>query len=220
MAWRGLALFLMAVGGLVFALRYPQLLLQGFVIVSFGMLGIFAALLIARHSHSNPMNRLPPFVTDSLREIRRLASLARPAPAPTLDRRGAEAVQWPDEEEDIAVPRVVERTAAHATARQLTDRLAPRFIEVVDELGPLSPQEVVTELLREAEDLRSLGRLLRLDLTGFGNRISRGLAAARAGRLEDCALALQVANERLRAEVQAAVEKALSEVRADSAHRP
>lgn len=215
MAWRGLALILVAVAGLVFALRAPGLLLQGFVVISFGMLGIFAALLIARHNHGNPLNRLSPFVSDSLREIRRLASFAGPVPASNLDRGVPSGAQWPDEEEELVVPRVVERTAAHTTARQLTDRLAPRFVEVVDELGPLTPQEVVTELLREAEDLRSLGRLLRLDLTAFGNRISRGLAAARAGRLEDCSLALQVANERLRAEVQTAVETTLSEVRAD-----
>jgi hypothetical protein len=218
MAWRGLALVLVSIAGLVAAYKAPGPLLQGFVIVSFGMLGAFAALIVARSHRSSPLNRLSPFVTDTLREIRRLASRTRPTPAPYPAPGGVDVVQWPDEE-DGGVPEVIERTAAHTTARQLADRLAPRVVEVVDELGPLSPQEVVTELLREAEDLRSLGRLLRLDLTAYGNRISRGLAAARAGRLEDCALALQVANERLRAEVQAAVEKELSQARTDSAFR-
>lgn len=194
------------------------MLLQGFVLISFGALGVFAALLVSRAHPPNPLRRLTPFMNDTLREIRRLASGARPAGGPRLDRRGAEGVQWPDEEDDAPLP-VPADLGTHGSARQLTDRLAPRVVEVVDELGPLTPQEVITELLREAEDLRSLGRLLRLDLTAYGNRISRGLAAARVGRLEDCGLALQVANDRLREEVQLAVEKELSGLRADPALR-
>ena len=214
MAWRGLALVGLTLAGLVVALRAPGLLLQAFVIASFALLGVFVALLVVQRNHPDVLDRMSPMLTDGIREIRRLASTVRPAPAPD-DRRGRiDVVPW-DEEDPTPIATVDE----HATARQLTDRLAPRVTEVVDELGPLSPQEIIVDLRREGEDLRSLGRLLRLDLTAYGHRISRGLAAARAGRFEECALALQVANERLRADVQAALERELPKVRSSLALR-
>lgn len=213
MAWRGLALVLVSIAGLMFALKAPGLLLQAFVVASFGLLGVFAALIVVGRSRPGPLVRWTPVISEGVQGIRRLASVARPVPAADrLDR--VNVVPW--EEDD---PSPVATLDEHATARQLTDRLAPRVAELVDELGPLSPQEAMIELRREGDDLRSLARLLRLDLTAYGSRISRGLAAARAGRYEECALALQVANERLRADVQEALERELPRVQSHVAFR-
>jgi len=76
-----------------------------------------------------------------------------------------------------------------------------------------SHNETFAELLREGEDLRALGRLLKLDLTPYGNQLSKALAAARAGRFEQCGLYLQVANERLRFQVHAALAEELLSLR-------
>ena len=72
-----------------------------------------------------------------------------------------------------------------------------------------SRRESFTELLREGEDLRTLARLLKLDLTTYGNQLTKGLASARQGRFDQCGLYLQVANERLRFQVHAALAEAL-----------
>jgi hypothetical protein len=207
MAWRGLALVLVSIAGLIFALKAPGLVLQGFVVASFGLLGVFAALLVVGRNRSSRLNRWTPMIADGIRGIKSLASIARSVPPPANREDRIEVVPWDAEE-----PKPVATLDEHATARHLTDRLVPRVAEVIDELGPLSPREAMTELRREGDDLRSLARLLRLDLTAYGSRISRGLAAARAGRFEECALALQVANERLRADVQEALEKELPRV--------
>jgi hypothetical protein len=216
MAWRGLALVVVSLVGLVFALRAPGLLLTVTVVASFGLLGVFAALLVVQRSRPDAIERWTPKITDGIREVRRLASAARPRPAPAVDNRRGRVDVVPWDEDD---PRPAPAVDGHTTARQLADRLAPRVPELVDELGPFSPQEVLLELRREGEDLRALGRLLRLDLTAYGQRIARALAAARVGRFEECALALQVANERLRAEVQAALERELPRVRSNLAFR-
>jgi hypothetical protein len=209
MAWRGLALVLVSIAGLIFALKAPGLVLQAFVVASFALLGVFAALLVVGRNRPSPFTRWTPMIADGIRGIRNLASGGRPT-ASAADRQDRiDVVPWDEDEDDLAPVATLDE---HATARQLTDRLVPRVAELVDELGPLSPQEAMMELRREGDDLRSLARLLRLDLTAYGTRISRGLAAARAGRFEECALALQVANERLRAEVQAALEKELPRV--------
>jgi hypothetical protein len=208
MAWRGLALLLVAIAGLVAALRVPGLLLQIFVVASFGLLGVFAALLVVQRSNPDALSRWSPKLTDRIRDLSRFAPVPRRVPDAEVQRGRVDVVPWDDDD-----PLPVATVDEHATARQLADKLAPRVAEIVDELGPLSPHEVIAELRREGEDLRSLGRLLRLDLTPYGSRISRALAAARAGRFEECALALQVANERLRAEVQTALEKELPRVR-------
>jgi hypothetical protein len=217
MALRGLALVVVLLAGLVIAWRAPGLLLQVFVVASFSLLGVFIALLAVQRGRPDALERLTPVITDGIRKVRQRVSVARPRPAPAVDsRRGqVDVVPWDDDEP--APP--VATADGHTTARQLTDRLAPRIPEMADELGPYSPQEVMLELQREGEDLRALGRLLRLDLSAYGNRIARALAGARAGRFDECALALQVANERLRTEVQGALEKELPRVRSNPAFR-
>src|SRR2546427_173344 len=51
--------------------------------------------------------------------------------------------------------------------------------EMTPELAPAARQEVPPEVFREGAVVRSLGRMLELDLSAYGSLLSKGLAAAR-----------------------------------------
>ena len=108
------------------------------------------------------------------------------------------------------------RVEDHAMARRLAQRLAPPAPDAAVDGRRSAHHETFAELLREGEDLRALGRLLKLDLNAYGSQLAKGLAAARAGRFEQCGLYLQVANERLRFQVHAALAEELLSLRTPS----
>jgi hypothetical protein len=198
MAWRGTALSILAIAGLLVALKEPGLVLQGFVLVSFAMLGVFAALVARRNGRWEPSQRERPRLPAALRDLRRLVTLYRRDPLADLevDRATIEEDPWADEEQ--AVP----HRDDPGVARELIDRLAPPAVDPIDDLGPWTHEEFLAELLREGEDLRSLGRLVKVDLGAYTTQLANGLAAARAGRYEECGLSLQLANQRLRGQLQ------------------
>jgi hypothetical protein len=70
--------------------------------------------------------------------------------------------------------------------------------------------EFLGRLIREGEDLQSLGRLLKIDLTVYDRLVSEALGAARVNRFAESILNLQLANERLRSLVESALAKNLS----------
>ena len=203
MAWRGTALFILAIAGLLIALKEPFLVLQGFVMVSFAMLGVFAALVARRNVSWELSARERPRLLAALRDLRRLATLRRRDLLDDFedDRAAIEEDPWADEEQ--AVP----HQDGPGVARDLIDRLAPPPVDPIDDLGPWSHEEFLAELLREAEDLRSLGRLVKVDLGAYTTQLAQGLAAARAGRYEECGVSLLLANQRLRAQLQDALAK-------------
>lgn len=214
MAWRGLALVVVIAAGAFAAVMEPWLILQGFVLVSFALLGVFAALLLRRSTRPEAVALGAARVASGLRELRRVAVSVRPQTF-GFPKRTPQPVSSPRPRERKAGPPQDDQ----AGARQLIQRLAPPASETGDNLEPLSQREMLAELLREAEDLRSLGRLLKLDLTGYAGQVAQGLQAAQAGRLDECILSVQFANTRLRAYVQGALVKALPSFRANLALR-
>src|SRR5439155_495541 len=117
-------------------------------------------------------------VSQRLRELRRLAAVARQQSLANLDGNPESIAVYPwPEEEDVV------RVEDHSVARRLTERLAPPAPDTALDHRS-SHNETFAELLREGEDLRALGRLLKLDLTPYGNQLSKALAAARAAQAQ------------------------------------
>lgn len=188
--------------------------------VAFAVLGVFAALVARRNVGSEPPVRRLTRVPDALRELKNLLRVPRSDPFDDFDDFDDVPLQahvdpW------TAREKVVDRREDQdpSVARQLVQRLAPPAGDPIDELGPLSDQEVLAELLREGEDLRSLGRLLKVDLAAYTMQLSKALSAARIGRLEECDLSLQAANVRLRQRLESAVAKELPRLKSLSFQR-
>lgn len=176
--------------------------------ISFGMLGVFAVLVARRNARSELSDGRLLRIPDALRELKRRATVRRRDPFDAFDDfegedENIEADPWADEE------KAVKRAEDPGVARRLIDRLVPPAGDPTDDLGPWTHEEFLAELLGEGEDLRSLGRLVRLDLGTYTTQLAKSLAAARAGRYEECGLALQLANQRLRAQLEAALAKEL-----------
>ncbi|TLZ97050.1 MAG: hypothetical protein E6J99_09810, partial [Methanobacteriota archaeon] len=187
MHWRSAVLLIVAGAGILIAIAAPKLIvLQSLVMVSSAMLGVVAVVLVRRGARSLPSDPRIARVSQRLHELRRLAAAARQQSLANLDGNPESIAVYPwPEEEDVV------RVEDHSVARRLTERLAPPAPETSVDHRP-SHNETFAELLREGEDLRALGRLLKLDLTAYGNQLSKALAAARAGRFEQCGLYLQV----------------------------
>src|SRR5216117_145729 len=207
MHWRSAVLLIVAGAGILIAIAAPKLIvLQSLVMVSSAMLGVVAVVLVRRGARSQPSDPRIARVSQRLHELRRLAA-ARQQSLANLDGNPESIAVYPwPEEEDVV------RVEDHSVARRLTERLAPPAPDTALDHRS-SHNETFAELLREGEDLRALGRLLKLDLTPYGNQLSKALAAARAGRFEQCGLYLQVANERLRFQVHAALAEELLSLR-------
>ena len=207
--WRSTVLFIVAIAGILLAVATRSLVvLQALTMVSFALLGVFAVVLVRRGAHSIPSDPRLARVADRLRELRRLAAAARQNSLDNLDGGSQEidVYPWPEEEDVV-------RVEDHSMARRLAERLAPPAPDATVEGRRSAHHETFAELLREGEDLRALGRLLKLDLNAYGSQLSKGLAAARSGRFEQCGLYLQVANERLRFQVHAALAEELLSLR-------
>ncbi len=207
--WRSMIVFFVAIAGILLAVATRSLVvLQALTMVSFALLGVFAVVLVRRGAHSIPSDPRLARVADRLRELRRLAAAARQNSLDNLDGGSQEidVYPWPEEEDVV-------RVEDHSMARRLAERLAPPAPDAAVEGRRSAHHETFAELLREGEDLRALGRLLKLDLNPYGNQLSKGLASARAGRFEQCGLYLQVANERLRYQVHAALAEELLSLR-------
>jgi len=207
--WRSAVLFVVAVAGILFAVANRSLVvLQGLTMVAFALLGVLAVILVRRGAAAIPSDPRLSRVADRLRELRRLAAAARQDSLENLDggRQTIDVYPWPEEQDVV-------RVEDHSMARRLAERLAPPAPDAAVEGRRSAHHETFAELLREGEDLRALGRLLKLDLNPYGNQLSKGLASARAGRFEQCGLYLQVANERLRYQVHAALAEELLSLR-------
>jgi hypothetical protein len=186
--------------------------LQAAIVPSFGLLAVFAIGLFRGMGRSGRQDPRIARVSERLRELRRLAAATRNEPVDTVDweRQRVDVYPWPDEEEELEEPEEdLVRVEEQTLARRLTERLVPPAPEAIMDGRRSSQREGFAELLREGEDLRTLARLLKLDLTIYGNQLTKGLAAARSGRFEQCGLYLQVANERLRFQVHSALAEAL-----------
>src|SRR5438132_97928 len=212
MPWRSTVLFIIAVAGILFAVATRSMVvLQALTMVSFALLGVLAVVLVRRGGRSVSSDPRLSRVADRLRELRRLAAAARADSLERLDggRETIDVYPWPEEEDVV-------RVEDHSMARRLAERLAPHAPDAAVEGRRSAHHETFAELLREGEDLRALGRLLKLDLNAYGNQLAKGLAAARSGRFEQCGLYIQVANERLRFQVHAALAEELLSLRTPS----
>ncbi len=210
--WRSTVLFIVAVAGILFAVATRSLVvLQALTMLAFAILGVLAVVLVRRGARSIPSDPRLARVADRLRELRRLAASARQDSLEHLDggRQTINVYPWPEEEDVV-------RVEDHSMARRLAQRLAPPAPDAAVDGRRSAHHETFAELLREGEDLRALGRLLKLDLNAYGSQLAKGLAAARAGRFEQCGLYLQVANERLRFQVHAALAEELLSLRTPS----
>src|SRR6059058_6257175 len=212
MHWRSAVLLIVAGAGILIAIAAPKLIvLQSLVMVSSAMLGVVAVVLVRRGARSLPSDPRIARVSQRLHELRRLAAAARQQSLANLDGNPESIAVYPwPEEEDVV------RVEDHSMARRLAERLAPHAPDAAVEGRRSAHHETFAELLREGEDLRALGRLLKLDLNAYGSQLAKGLAAARAGRFEQCGLYLQVANERLRFQVHAALAEELLSLRTPS----
>jgi hypothetical protein len=219
---RALVILIAAVAAIVAAVAYTRsgvAIVPGLVMVVFAMLGALAVLFVVRSLEPSPVPTVTAVETDSLRELRRLATEAKPNLQQSFgETRGPiEVYGWPEFQDTRQEPRTVFPSSVRGDdqtiARHLRERLAPPAPEMTPDLVPASRQEVLSELVREGEDLRSLGRMLELDLTAYGSLLSKGLAAARMNRLDECGLILQLANEKLRVQVQTALADELFTLR-------
>jgi hypothetical protein len=209
---RSHSLLAVAVVAILVALAAANLAtLMAVVVPSFGLLGLFAIGLFRGIGRSGRQDPRMARVSERLRELRRLAATARNEPVEPVA-WGSQAVDvypWPDEEEEEPQEADIVRVEGQSLARRLTERLAPPAPEAIMEGRRSSRRESFAELLREGEDLRTLARLLKIDLTAYGIQLTKGLDSARLGRFEQCGLYLQVANERLRFQVHSALAEAL-----------
>jgi hypothetical protein len=219
---RGFVLLIAAVAAIVAAVAYVRsgvALVPGLVMVVFAMLGALAVVFVMRALEASPVPTVTAVETDSLRELRRLATEARPNLQRSFgeEHGPVEVYGWPELQEARQEPHTVFPSSVRGDdqtiARHLRERLAPPAPEMTPDLAPSSRQEILSELVREGEDLRSLGHMLELDLTAYGNLLSKGLAAARVNRLDECGLILQLANERLRVQIQSALADELFALR-------
>lgn len=184
-------------------------MLQTALVPSFGLIGIFAIGLFRGSGRSGRQEPRVARLSERLRELRRLAAATRNEPVDMMDwePQTVDVYPWPEEEEEPEDDIV--RVEEQSLSRRLTERLAPPAPEAVMDGRRSSRRDSFAELLREGEDLRTLARLLKIDLTAYGNQLTKGLASARSGRFEQCGLYLQVANERLRFQVHSALAAAL-----------
>jgi hypothetical protein len=210
---RSLSLLGVAVAAILVALGAANLAaLQAAFVPSFGLLGMFAIGLFRGIGRSSRQDPRVARVSERLRELRRLAAATRNEPVDTIDfeEQTVDVYPWPDEEEEQEEQEEdLVRVEEQSVARRLTERLAPPAPEAILDGRRSSRRDSFAELLREGEDLRTLARLLKIDLTAYGDQLNKGLAAARVGRFEQCGLYLQVANERLRFQVHSALAEAL-----------
>jgi hypothetical protein len=209
---RSHSLLAVAVVAILVALAAANLAtLMAVVVPSFGLLGLFAIGLFRGIGRSGRQDPRMARVSERLRELRRLAATARNEPVEPVnwERQAVDVYPWPDEEEDEPQEGDIVRVEEQSLARRLTERLAPPAPEAIMEGRRSSRRDSFAELLREGEDLRTLARLLKIDLTAYGIQLTKGLESARLGRFEQCGLYLQVANERLRFQVHSALAEAL-----------
>jgi len=189
------------------------------VVPSFGLLGLFAVGLFRGIGRSSRQDPRVARVSERLRELRRLAAATRNEPVDPVDwpSQKVDMYPWPEEDEETDEPEDdLVRIEEQSLARRLTERLVPPAPEGIMEGRRSTRRESFSELLQEGEDLRTLARLLKIDLTAYGTQLNKGLAAAKSGRFEQCGLYIQVANERLRFQVHAALAEALLSSRSPS----
>lgn len=189
--------------------------------VAFAGLGVFAALVARKNVGSESPARRLTRVPDALRELKSLMRVPRWDPFDDFDFDLDDVPPQASVDPWTTRQRVVEEREDQdpTVACELVERLAPLAGDPIDELLPPSHQEVLVELLREGEDLRSLGRLLKVDLDAYTKQLSKALSAARIGRLEECDLSLQFANVRLRERLESAIAKELPRFRSLSFQR-
>lgn len=209
MPWRGTILVVALGTALVYAIAAasggaPSA--QAIVIVMFALVGLFGAIRMTRSGRSGALEAQTARVRDSVRELRRMTTErrrpARPA-RPKSRTRTIDVFPWPEDED-------LDPLDDRSLVRRMTEGLAPNPVAAGKAGTAASRQEFLSQLIREGEVLRALGRLLKVDLVPYADELSRGLAAARDGRVDECALILQLANDRLRTEIQAALTRQLS----------
>jgi hypothetical protein len=180
----------------------PSLAIQIFVTVAFALLGLFTVLLVKRNLFPALADRTRLWGRDTFRQLRRMTSSIVQGPStPFPELAGPiEVYETPEDAREI-------RTDQSEVARRLVERLTPRVPE--DSRGQ-KRNEFLGRLIREGEDLQSLGRLLKIDLIVYDRLVSEALGAARVNRFAESILNLQLANERLRSLVESALAKNLS----------
>jgi hypothetical protein len=180
----------------------PSLAIQIFVTVAFALLGLFTVLLVKRNLFPALADRTRLWGRDTFQQLRRMTSSIVQGPStPFPELAGPiEVYETPEDAREI-------RTDQSEVARRLVERLTPRVPE--DARGQ-KRNEFLGRLIREGEDLQSLGRLLKIDLIVYDRLVSEALAAARVNRFAESILNLQLANERLRSLVESALAKNLS----------
>jgi hypothetical protein len=180
----------------------PSLAVQIFVTVAFALLGLFTVLLLKRNLFPALADRTRLWGRDTFRQLRRMTSSIVQGPStPFPELAGPiEVYETPEDAREI-------RTDQSEVARRLVERLVPR---VPEDARVQKRNEFLGRLIREGEDLQSLGRLLKIDLTVYDRLVSEALGAARMNRFAESILNLQLANERLRSLVESALAKNLS----------
>lgn len=191
------------------------------VMASFAVLGLFAVPVVMK---LGKRRRLRP--NHLAREEHRLRRLRRLSEELELDSPGGfdepereiRVYHWPEVSESGQDPRFLRGSLdEYSIAQNLGRRLAPPAPELPADGTQSTQKEQLAELVREGDNLKALGQLLKLDLAAYGNQLAKGIAAARRDRFEECVLILQLANERLRGEVQSSLAKNLSPLRTRTA---
>jgi hypothetical protein len=179
-----------------------SLVVQVVVVVAFALLGLLTVLLARRTVLPVLADRTKSWGRDTFRELRRLTSSIVQGPStPFPELAGpVEVYEWPEDAKKI-------RSDQSGVAHRLVDRLVPRLPE---DVRGKSRSDVLARLIQEGEDLQSLGRLVKIDLSPYDRLVSEALGAARKNRFAEAILNLQLANERLRSMIESALAKELA----------
>src|SRR5438874_9326953 len=153
MHWRSAVLLIVAAAGILIAIAAPKLVvLQSLVMVSSAMLGVVAVVLVRRGARTLPSDPRIARVSQRLRELRRLAAVARQQSLANLDGNPESIAVYPwPEEEDVV------RVEDHSVARRLRERLAPPAPETSVDHRP-SPPDTCAQPPPDGAHLRALRR--------------------------------------------------------------
>jgi len=179
-------------------------LLGAFVLLALLVLAGFAAVVVSRSVRAELVPDVEVEQLKDIGQLRRLAAhygLSRLGTAHDLRRRIA-SYHWRERQiEGIAM-----EDKEHL-GRALVERLVRQPTLASPGESNRANRRALRRLVDEAGDLGILARLLRIDVSAYGALAGKAREAAEEGRLRDCVLIVQLANERLRAALEAEITK-------------
>lgn len=192
---------LFAVGALTTA---GSALLGAFLLISVGILAGLGLILVTRSVRVELVPDAKVGRLQDLQQLRRLAAhyrLSRFGNAQDLRRRIA-SYHW----RERRIEGVVAQDEEHL-GRALVERLVPQPTPTTPGESNRANRRRLRPLLDEASDLRILAYLLKVDVRPYSVLAAKATKMAESGGMRECVLIVQLANERLRAALEAEITK-------------